>query len=590
MDRLRHLLLLGLLLLNGLPLLAQQNPPLDNDNNIIDETVFIHTNATTFVSGETLYYKIYCLKASDKTLSTTSKVAYVELIDNNNNSLLRTKLFLDNSTGQGDYFVPTTFKTGNYKLIGYTSWMLNQSVSQLFQMDITIINPFEVNSAEQKNPIISDTLHLKSELKIAFKDSKNVASTKLQDLKLEINKNIFSNREKVSIKINPLTSEAVKGSYSLSVRKTEDLPTTEQLTANQFVKNTHNVSATFKNTEGQLVLPELRGEMISGKITSKNNSNQIQNIAVALSIPGKSFAFQIVKTNSDGAFIFNLNKAYYSPNITIQIVAENRRDYLLTVDSPSEIDYSKIMTQPSFTLTSDLRENILNRSIASQIENAYSLKKADTIVQTVTDKTSLLLTTKEYILDDFTRFKTLKETATEIATDINIKQEGQDYFLHVLNPDIYPQLQDPALVLIDGLLLQNANELINYKMKTIYKVNTKSGQYYYGPKIYNGVITFTTFNNDFISAQTGDDIIKPAIMRPLLKKEYYKIDHADILKNNRIPDFRNQLFWNPRITLENTEDSIEFYTSDVSGTFEIRLEGFSAKGTPVSIKEIIEVK
>jgi hypothetical protein len=33
-----------------------------------------------------------------------------------------------------------------------------------------------------------------------------------------------------------------------------------------------------------------------------------------------------------------------------------------------------------------------------------------------------------------------------------------------------------------------------------------------------------------------------------------------------------------------------FYTSDDSGIFEIRLEGFSKKGIPVSLQEIIEVK
>ena len=32
------------------------------------ETIFLHTNETTFVTGETLLYKIYCMNANSKEL------------------------------------------------------------------------------------------------------------------------------------------------------------------------------------------------------------------------------------------------------------------------------------------------------------------------------------------------------------------------------------------------------------------------------------------------------------------------------------------------------------------------------------------
>ncbi|HJY14314.1 MAG TPA: hypothetical protein VJ304_16075, partial [Flavobacterium sp.] len=99
----------------------------------LDESVYVHANASTFVTGETLLYKIYCLKSSDKTPSIISKIAYVELVDSNKKSVFKTKIALENSYGQGDYFIPTTLKTGNYKLIGYTDWMLNKPTSDLFQ-------------------------------------------------------------------------------------------------------------------------------------------------------------------------------------------------------------------------------------------------------------------------------------------------------------------------------------------------------------------------------------------------------------------------------------------------------------------------
>ena len=54
---------------------------------------------------------------------------------------------------------------------------------------------------------------------------------------------------------------------------------------------------------------------------------------------------------------------------------------------------------------------------------------------------------------------------------------------------------------------------------------------------------------------------------------------------SRIPDYRNQLLWIPDFKLEKEETTLDFFTSDVSGDFEVRLEGFSSKGEPISVLE-----
>jgi hypothetical protein len=582
------MLLLVLLMASRQSTIAQSSSLNGNHNISIDETVFIHSNATTFVSGETLYYKLYCLNATNKTPSTISKIAYVELIDSNKENVFKNKLFLENSTGQGDFFVPTTLKTGNYKLIGYTNWMLNKPVSEIFQMDIVVINPFQSNDGKSTNTI-PDAIDSKNETKRDSQKSNTINSIENQNLKLKLNKKTFSNREQIVLKIESLSQIPTKGNFSLSVRKLENLPSERQITPAEFAEKSSGTIVNFQNNENKLILPELRGEMISGKITSKNGTNEVQNITVALSIPGKSFAFKVIKTNYSGNFIFNLEKAYYNSNITIQIIHDNRENYTLTLDNIPGIDYSKISIQPNFNLTPELKESILNRSVMSQIENAYYHKKTDSIIKTEDYNSFFYPTSKEYILDNYTRFPTLKETIIEVTKDVYYQQKDKNYSLHVSNYNIYPQLPEPALVLVDGLLLQNVNELFNYKMKNASKISTISGLYYFGTKIFNGLISFTTVNNDFISKQSGDYILETSILRPSLKKEYYKIDYADKPKNERIPDFRNQLLWLPEVKLEDKEKTISFFTSDLSGTFEIILEGFTDKGIPISLKESIEV-
>lgn len=585
MERLKHLFLFALLCSNSQEITAQQsNSSIEKQKISVDETVFLHTNATTFVSGETLYYKLYCLKLSNKTPSNVSKIAYVELVDSDKKTVFKNKLYLENAKGQGDYFVPTTLKTGNYKLICYTNWMLNQTDSRVFQIDISIINPFQINEASTSGSLVNTNTETKPTSQI--EQQQNTSSN--DNLKLNLDKKTFINRELVNFKIQSLNEISKNGNYSLSVRKLDNLPSKKQISTTEFSEIASRMEMISQNEK--LILPELRGEMITGKITSKNNPNDIQNINIGLSIPGKTFAFKVVKTDKNGNFIFNIDKAYYNSNIIIQVIDNKRADYTISLADSSQIDYAKLTIQPYINLTPEFKESLLNRSIASQIENAYYSKKTDSLFKQKPINAFYQSIAKEYILDDYTRFPTLKETSTEIVKEMYYEQDKKNYSLHLRDFSIYTQSSEPALVLVDGLLLQNTNELFEYKMKNIYKISVVPGLYFLGPKAFNGVISFTTINHDYVSSQSGTYILDTTILRPSIKREYFTPNYSDKSKNERIPDYRYQLLWLPEVTLANTENPVSFYTSDVTGTFEITLEGFTDQGIPVSLKDTFEVQ
>lgn len=578
MDKLKHLLLL-FVFINTQIISAQKTV-------ILDESVYVHANAATFVSGETLLYKIYCLKSSDKTPSIISKIAYVELVDSNQKSVFKTKIALENSYGQGDYFIPTTLKTGNYKLIGYTDWMLNKPASDLFQINVTIINPYKANERTASNGTITTT----SNAAISASDvASNENNSTNENIKFKLNKKVFTSRELVNLNIESEIPAFKDGTYSLSVRKIDNLPTSSQISSVAFSKNESQIVLDTQNPDIKIALPELRGEIISGKITPKNNADKVENIAIALSLPGKSFAFKVVKTDHNGNFIFNLDQANYNSGITAQIIDDNASNYTISLNDLPEIDYSKLSFNPNSDLSYTIKESLINRSISSQIENAYYHRKNDNITKAPNYDPFYYPLAKEYILDDYTRFKTLKETMTEVVTEIYHKQKEDKVYLHVNDPNVFPQLPEPALVLIDGLYLENQNELMTYNMKNVYKIELIVGRYYVGPKSFNGLISFTTYDKDFKSTQTASSIVRASILRPQSKKIYNKIDYKNLADNERIPDFRNQLFWNPEVKL-NDQNNNSFYTSDVTGIFEVRLEGFAKNGTPVSLKETLEVK
>jgi len=57
------------------------------------------------------------------------------------------------------------------------------------------------------------------------------------------------------------------------------------------------------------------------------------------------------------------------------------------------------------------------------------------------------------------------------------------------------------------------------------------------------------------------------------------------------PFLRQLLYWNPSLGLNATDDTnFEFYTSDNSAKFIIKVEGISEDGTPISASSAIQVE
>src|SRR5690606_34889206 len=106
------------------------------ENKFPAESIYIQANSSTFITGETLLYKVYCFENSRANLSQISKAAYVEIINSNGQRLVRNKIELINGIGSAEIFITTNFESGRYKLIGYTSWMQNNADNKYFETEL----------------------------------------------------------------------------------------------------------------------------------------------------------------------------------------------------------------------------------------------------------------------------------------------------------------------------------------------------------------------------------------------------------------------------------------------------------------------
>jgi hypothetical protein len=63
------------------------------------------------------------------------------------------------------------------------------------------------------------------------------------------------------------------------------------------------------------------------------------------------------------------------------------------------------------------------------------------------------------------------------------------------------------------------------------------------------------------------------------------------LKNSRIPDYRNTLYWNPSLNPDKDGNAIaEFWSSDNKSDYVINIQGFANDGKILSIRKILRVR
>ncbi|MDB4292284.1 hypothetical protein N9954_02680 [Maribacter sp.] len=552
------------------------------------ESVYLHYNASLLLVGEYLYYNAYVLNAENNNPTEISKIAYVVLLNEDGSTIFKHKVRLNKGIGNGDFFIPVAVPSGNYKLVGYTQWMTNWDENHFFASDITIINPYTNDqkalrhSNENDAPNANEAGYSSSDLKVA-------TTTTDSNFQILLEKGTFSKREKVMVQLSG-TGEVFHGNYSVSVRKRASVDPPLRVNANNFMTKEPRPAAKLSDGTA-LILPELRGELLTGSITSKNENVSVSNQKIAFSIPGPEYELKILTTDKNGVFNFSLDKEYLGEQGVFQVLGENASDFSIQMEDRFSID-AKQFDFGKFRLDSEMKDMIVERSIYNQIENAYFKAKPDTL-KIAAERLAFYGNPEiTYDLDDYTRFKTVKETLVEVIDNVwmTTDKNGKS-MLHVR--DLYTsdlQTAYKTLVLVDGLLLQDIDPLLNLDSRKIKTIRLLRNKYVFGSFIFQGIVDIETFDNDFYDFRKPSHAKEVELFKPLPQKNYFKQEYglADSSLEN-IPDYRMQLLWMPSLRLNSTNSFFDFFTSDVTGDFEISIEGFSKDGRPTSLRKIFTV-
>lgn len=237
-------------------------------NNCPQEKIEVHVTQESAFPGEIVWFKVYCTSSifPKENLST---LAFIELVSNENASIIRKKILLSQGEGLGEFEIPNNLPTGLYHILAYTNWMKNFGESSFFKKALIIVNP---NQPINNVPDSTDSLKTRKGTAIS-----HISSNKLNII---VDKNKYSTREKATLKLetNNTNGKAISGDFSVSVYREEP-----QMIFN--INKSKN-AVLNENPEKIIYLPDFKGIRMSGKLID-TSENGVSGTTVTESSPGR---------------------------------------------------------------------------------------------------------------------------------------------------------------------------------------------------------------------------------------------------------------------------------------------------------------
>ena len=106
------------------------------------EKLYIHTDKSHYLPGETVWFSLYLVDASSHEASLHSRIVYIELADTLGMVADRRYIAITQGRGHGDFLLDIDFEPGPWILRGFTNFMLNFANTPLFSMELKVMDPY----------------------------------------------------------------------------------------------------------------------------------------------------------------------------------------------------------------------------------------------------------------------------------------------------------------------------------------------------------------------------------------------------------------------------------------------------------------
>ncbi|MEO5978535.1 MAG: hypothetical protein ABIS36_02950 [Chryseolinea sp.] len=324
--------------------------------------------------------------------------------------------------------------------------------------------------------------------------------------------------------------------------------------------------------------PEARGHIIMGKVTREDQARS--RVLTYLSSPGLNIQVYGSISDDKGNVKYEMKDFYGTRKVVVQTNFSLDSISRVQILSPFSDKFSKRSYKP-LILPPSLEPTLTSRNISMQVQDIFYQDRGAASRNSSIDTTAFYGKADEtYYLDDYTRFPVMEEIMREYVPGVLVRKRKDGF--HFFNVDINhkSQFDEDPFILLDGIPIFDADKIMSFDPLKVKKLEVITRRYYLGALSLPGVVSFTTYRGDLGGFQLDPKSVVLDYDGLQLQREFYAPNYeTKKLRDSRMPDQRNLLYWAPDVNTDSSgQKRIEFFTSDLEGDFKILIEGIDQQG------------
>ncbi len=534
------------------------------------ERVFVSTDREVYIAGDIVWCSLFCFD-NHGIPSSLSAVSYLELISSEG-TVAEVKIGLLDGRGAGSFRIPVTVPTGVYRLVSYTSCEANEEGAPWMSGSrlLTIFNTLSTARVQDGVSILDEE---------AYSLLKRSAPEEFGNL-------VFNSQSRVrkGASFDMLIQNGGPASdFSISIYHEDDIiPAPQDCSMSSFLNSLSSIKDPVIIGNRPL---DYDGEIISAHVKGEIAKEDGFSIATLSSAGAPSNLYIGITGNDKVSFM--TNNIYGDREIVCEVSSLDKKEGVIEIDSP--FIYPKSGTLPKLFLNKGQYGDLTSRKVALRSEASI---RQDTIATMLRHREDLLLESsplQRYHLDDYTRFPSVKEVIVEIIPMLKLQREKGEYHLRLTVSDVtdnYRTRVGNLLVMMDGVVLSDLDNLLDFDAMLIEDVDIYSQAIVCGKVSFSGIVNFVTKKN-YVTALTF-----PANVRVVdFKGVSYPVAYYGTKPEGLEVDRRQVLYWDPAVRIAHGgQHRFQIHAPGYSGKFRVVAEGVASDGTPIHQEWTFEVE
>lgn len=524
------------------------------------ENLTVQTDRDIYIAGENIMFKLFIY--SNQPQTKTSNFAYLILRDTRN-TYNKIYIKIENQNYFGQISLPDTLKTGYYEIVTFTNFLRNSGEQEFARKQILIVNRFD----NDFKALLGSNANFEN-------INEEVNQTPLP-LKIALDKDSFTTREKINIRIIQNSKINYNNSISLTIKESIGYPELINKIKNK-VEDSNN------DSNKEYYLKEINGIILEGTVTN-DKSDPVSSECIYMSTPDSIPNLQYSFTDEKGKFRFYLTD-YYLEKPVIICLRDNKTNYRILLNDKFKLD--EIYIPQYINLTRELKNYIAESQKLATLQKSFPANNTGTVFRKLykPDHVSYLFTDPSFKISpvEFENFTNMQEMAENILPNLRIRNDNSDYFPYVINTNSRQYFNTPAAIFFNGIPIYNLNQLYGWNSSNFKNIDICSNLRIKGSISFNGIVSINS--SKYVSPET---LLPNSIKFDMGKFPDLKTYEPKLFSKNsslsHIPDFRQLLYWNPTLSLDSTVTNIEFVSSDWTGKYLIELNGIDLNGEPFQI-------